>query len=145
VPVDLCLGDHVVVAANSAQLARVVGNLLDNAQRHAATSIRVTVGTGSGRSLPAPASHAGTEPTRGASSAAYGVVEVCNDGAPIPEGDRERIFERFVRLDEARARDTGGTGLGLPIARKLARAHGGDLRVSPDGEGTCFVLTVPCT
>jgi len=143
VPVDLAIADGISVSGNRSQLERVVGNVLDNARRHAATAIRVRVSGSPGQGPAAGASHARREQARGASPAAYGVVEVCNDGDPIPERDQERIFERFVRLDEARARDTGGTGLGLSIARKLAGAHGGDLQVSPEGEGTCFVLTVP--
>lgn len=145
VPVDLPATKRVVVSGNRSQLARVVGNLLDNAQRHAATSVRVTVTTGHDDDGDRPG-HAGRELPRGASPTAYGLIQVCNDGAPIAHHDRERIFERFVRLDDARARDTGGSGLGLSIARQVARAHGGDLRLG-DGEGadrTCFVLTVPC-
>ncbi|HKX68498.1 MAG TPA: ATP-binding protein [Intrasporangium sp.] len=126
VPVDLAIADGISVSGNRSQLERVVGNVLDNARRHAATAIRVRVSGSPGPGPAAGARHARREQARGASTAAYGIVEVCNDGDPIPERDQERIFERFVRLDEARARDTGGTGLGLSIARKLARAHGGD-------------------
>jgi signal transduction histidine kinase len=141
--ISLAITDGIVVSGNRSQLARVVGNLLDNARRHAADAIRVTVTTRSAAASPDKAGHTRSGLTRGASSAAYGLVEVCNDGEPIPEKDHERIFERFVRLDDARARDLGGTGLGLPIARQLARAHGGELRVSTDSGATCFVLTVP--
>lgn len=70
-------------------------------------------------------------------------IVVHNDGAVIAEADRERVFDRLSRLDEARARDAGGAGLGLSIARALARAHGGDLvyRAAPDGSD--LVLTLP--
>ncbi len=142
--VTLSAPDEVVVWGNRSQLARIVDNLLDNARRHAATAVRVTVTSRSGAAMVSAAGHAGAERARGPSAAAYGIVEVCNDGGAIPDADHERIFERFVRLDDARARDTGGTGLGLPIARQLARAHGGDLWVSPDVGATCFVLAVPC-
>ena len=143
VPVDLSLTDGVIVSGNRAQLARVIDNLLDNAQRHAAGAIAVTVRAQPSGGTVARPSHAGSERLRGASPAAYGIVEVSNDGEPIHEADRERIFERFVRLDDARARDTGGAGLGLPIARQIARAHRGDLQVGA-GERACFVLTMPC-
>ena len=122
----------MVVGGGSAPLGRIVGNLLDNAERHAATRVDVRV-----------LSRAGAPTGGGAGSVAVGVVEVSNDGPPIAPEDAERIFERFVRLDDARARDTGGSGLGLPIARQLARAHGGDLRLDPGRAGTTFVLTLP--
>jgi signal transduction histidine kinase len=48
----------------------------------------------------------------------------------VPEGDRERVFERFTRLDDARARDLGGSGLGLPIVRELVRRAGGEVWLS---------------
>ncbi len=58
------------------------------------------------------------------------VLTVDDDGAGIPADQRERVFERFVRLDEARARDDGGSGLGLAIVREISRAHGGVAAVS---------------
>ncbi|PRH76264.1 two-component sensor histidine kinase, partial [Streptomyces solincola] len=71
-------------------------------------------------------------------------LAVADDGAGVPEGERERIFERFVRLDDARSRDEGGAGLGLAIARDVAARHGGTLRAarSPSG-GARFELRLP--
>jgi len=60
-------------------------------------------------------------------SVADGLVRVDDDGAGLAEADRERVFERFVRLDDARERDAGGSGLGLAIAREVAREQGGDI------------------
>ncbi|MFD7650719.1 ATP-binding protein, partial [Streptomyces albidoflavus] len=72
------------------------------------------------------------------------VVSVADDGSGVPEPERERIFERFVRLDDARSRDDGGAGLGLAIARDVAARHGGTLRVreAPEG-GALFELRLP--
>jgi signal transduction histidine kinase len=69
---------------------------------------------------------------------------VADDGPGVPEQQRERIFERFVRLDESRHTDSGGAGLGLAIARDIARDHGGDIEVGErDGGGARFVVTLP--
>ena len=105
-----------------ADLTRVLRNLLDNALRHAATAVRIDLGD--------------DEP-------GVVVLTVANDGAPIPDDDRERIFEPFVRLDEARSRDDGGTGLGLAIVRGLVERAGGSVSArSRDGE-TAFVVRLP--
>ncbi|MFK4068788.1 ATP-binding protein [Streptomyces sp. NPDC029674] len=112
----------VEVAGSRGQLARVLGNLLNNAQRHARSRVTVT--------------------TR--SDGAWAVLEVADDGSGVPSSERERIFERFVRLDDARTRDEGGAGLGLAIARDVAVRHGGTLVVceAPSG-GALFELRLP--
>jgi signal transduction histidine kinase len=84
-------------------IGRVVANLLDNAVRHAAAEVRLSV----------------------AADGAYQMISVSDDGPGIPAADRERVFDRFTRLDDARARDAGGSGLGLAIVRELVRRHGG--------------------
>ncbi|TXS38104.1 sensor histidine kinase [Streptomyces sp. OR43] len=110
------------VTGSRTQLARVVGNLLDNAERHARHAVAVAVRAEGG-----------------------GVaVEVTDDGDGVPEAERERIFERFVRLDDARTRDEGGAGLGLALARDVAVRHGGRLTVAGAGErGARFTLWLP--
>ncbi|GAA2931835.1 HAMP domain-containing sensor histidine kinase [Streptomyces enissocaesilis] len=122
VPVTVVGGGAFEVAGSRGQLARVLGNLLDNAQRHARSSVEVSV--------------------RGDRGAV--VVGVADDGAGVPAAERERIFERFVRLDDARTRDDGGAGLGLAIARDVATRHGGALTVN-EGErgGALFTLRLP--
>jgi signal transduction histidine kinase len=113
----------VQVAADRAQLERLVGNLLDNAVRHARDRIVVTL---------TPASGDGAELT------------VADDGPGIPVAERDRVFERFTRLDDARTAGTGGAGLGLAIARDIAERHGGTLSLEPDGTpGARFVLRLP--
>ncbi|MFJ7195421.1 MULTISPECIES: ATP-binding protein [unclassified Streptomyces] len=111
------------VAGSRGQLARVIGNLLDNAERHARSAVTVSV--------------------RAAERGGV-VVAVSDDGAGVPPEERERIFERFVRLDDARTRDDGGAGLGLAIARDVAVRHGGRLTVDGAREGGArFELWLP--
>jgi two-component system OmpR family sensor kinase len=70
---------------------------------------------------------------------------VTDTGPGVPPADRERIFDRLVRLDEARTSDDGGAGLGLAIAHGIAWAHGGDMRCvdPPGGTGAAFALSLP--
>ncbi len=112
----------VRVLGDSDRLAQALRNLTDNAQRHAHGRVRITL---------AIVDH-------------QAQIIVDDDGDGVPEQERERIFERFVRLDEHRARSAGGSGLGLAIAREIAIAHGGNVRVSANAWGGAqFVLTLP--
>ncbi|MGC5040667.1 sensor histidine kinase [Streptomyces sp. DT190] len=116
------VAEPVEVAGSKGQLGRVLANLLDNAQRHARSAVTVSVRR----------------------EGDLAVVGVADDGDGVPEADRERIFERFVRLDAARSRDDGGAGLGLAIARDVAVRHGGTLTAGqgPAG-GALFELRLP--
>jgi heavy metal sensor kinase len=72
------------------------------------------------------------------------VFTIWNTGKPIPESDRDRIFDRFHRVDASRSRKVGGAGLGLALAREIARAHGGDLTLEPPKDGWVgFRLVLP--
>ncbi len=71
------------------------------------------------------------------------LVRVADAGPGIPAEDRERVFDRFYRVDKARSRDRGGSGLGLSVARSLARAHGGGIDVSSAPGSTVFMLRLP--
>lgn len=102
-------------------LERAMRNLSDNAARHTCNRVELRLHT-----------HHTTV-----------TLEVIDDGPGIPSADRDRVFERFVRLDESRARDSGGTGLGLPIARQIARAHGGDLVLKDTSTGAHLVMSFP--
>ncbi|WP_106397269.1 PAS domain-containing sensor histidine kinase [Actinocorallia populi] len=117
-----CPDRGVVVRASRIRLSRLLANLLTNADRHAARRIRIIVEARGGEA----------------------VLEVLDDGSGIPPEERERIFERFHRSEEARRKDPGGTGLGLAIAREIAEAHGGRLYAAenPSG-GARFVLRLP--
>ncbi|MFE2729251.1 ATP-binding protein [Kitasatospora sp. NPDC059327] len=124
-PVTLHTPDEITVTGNALWLGRLLTNLLDNAQRHARhrVTVRLSRDGGTGEA----------------------VLDVANDGPRIDPADRERIFERFTRLDDARSRDDGGTGLGLPIARDIAALHGGSLTVRDAPDGTTFRTRLPGT
>ncbi|WP_328616955.1 ATP-binding protein [Amycolatopsis sp. NBC_00355] len=109
------------VPGAAVQLERLLRNLLDNAVRHARTTVTVTLGR----------------------TAAEIVLEVLDDGPGIPPEERERVFERFARLDEARARDAGGSGLGLTLARDIATRHGGSLRAADSTTGARLIARLP--
>ena len=113
----------LTVSARRHDLLRVVTNLVDNAVRHASTRVQLSVG----------ADHDGIW------------LRVTDDGHGIPLVDRDRVFERFARLDEARDRDSGGSGLGLPIARELARRNGSELRLHDARPGVCAEIRWPLT
>ncbi|MFG2575814.1 sensor histidine kinase [Streptomyces sp. NPDC048481] len=70
-------------------------------------------------------------------------VHVSDGGPGIPPEDRDSVFDRFYRVDKARSRDRGGSGLGLSVARSLVRAHGGSLELSPTATTTVFTVTLP--
>ncbi len=72
-------------------------------------------------------------------------ILVEDDGPGIPEADRERVFDPFVRLESSRNRDTGGVGLGLSIARSISRNHGGDIILSQGSSGLCVHIRLPET
>lgn len=117
------------VVGNPRLLGRAVRNLVDNAARHAES--RVVLGLRNG--------------DRTASDV---VFTVADDGAGVPEHDRERIFDRFARLDEGRARDAGGSGLGLAIVQEVVQAHHGRVTVGestgePTRGGAVFTVTLP--
>ncbi|MEV6171618.1 HAMP domain-containing sensor histidine kinase [Streptomyces sp. NPDC051954] len=115
--------DTTVTGSRTA-LARLLTNLLDNGLRHAHSSVTLEV-LNIGGEL---------------------VVEVIDDGPGIPATDRERVFDRFTRLDNARTPSEGGTGLGLAIARDIATAHGGTLTAEAPpttDSGARMVLTLP--
>jgi signal transduction histidine kinase len=130
VPVRLGGEQHVHLLGDPDGLRRIVINLVDNAVRYAATGVRVEVhnGTLAGRPIAR--------------------LTVTDDGPGIPPAERERVFDRFYRIEQSRARESGGTGLGLPIVRDLVRAFGGSVRLTarPDGaSGLQAVVVLPVT
>jgi signal transduction histidine kinase len=121
-PARLDLTAGVTADAVPEQIRRVLDNLLDNAQRHAARDVVVTVRRAGGMAE----------------------LSVTDDGPGVPPAEREHIFQRFARLDTARSRDRGGTGLGLAVARDIAHAHHGTLHAEDASSGGArFVLRLP--
>ena len=112
------------ISGDTGLVAGLVRNLMDNAARHAASELRVEL----------VETHGGV------------LFAVDDDGPGVAVDERERIFDRFVRLDDARAREAGGSGLGLAIAREIASAHGGTVtaHASPLG-GARFEVHLPAT
>ncbi|GHJ16030.1 MULTISPECIES: sensor histidine kinase [unclassified Micromonospora] len=110
----------VRVTGDAHDLGRALRNLADNAARHARTQVTLRVSARDG----------------------WGCVEVTDDGPGVPPADRERIFDRFVRLDDSRTRPQGGTGLGLAITRQVVAVHGGHVQVLP-GPGMTVRIRLP--
>ncbi len=112
---------EALVLGDPGRLDRLVRNLLDNAIRHARTTVTISVGTG-----------------------ASVILRVADDGPGIPAEHRQHVFERFTRLDESRDRDAGGAGLGLAIAREIADRHGATLSITDSpGGGACLTAKFP--
>jgi two-component system sensor histidine kinase SenX3 len=112
------------VFGDAGMLVTAVHNLVANAIQYSPDNSRVGIGV----------------------SHADGVVEIAvtDQGVGIPEAERERVFERFFRVDSARSRNTGGTGLGLAIVKHVVQNHGGDVRVwSHPGSGSTFTIRLP--
>ncbi len=118
--VDTSLVSAGRVNGDRVWLRRVVANLADNAARHARARIAFSLG-------------------EAGSSVQF---HVDDDGAGIPPDDRERVFQRFVRLDSARARNDGGSGLGLAIVAELVRAHGGSVTIADSPLGGAQIQVV---
>ena len=110
------------VHGDAGMLNQVVRNLVDNAVRHAHSTIALSL----------------------SETADSATITIEDDGDGVPEEERERIFDRFVRLDDARARESGGSGLGLAIVTELVKAHGGTVSVTAAALGGArFVVRLP--
>lgn len=111
----------VRVVGDRHQLSRALRNLTDNAARHATGGVELRTDGRTG----------------------HAVIDVLDDGPGVPAAERERIFQRFVRLDASRQRPAGGAGLGLAISREIARAHGGELSALEHAGGAHLQLRLP--
>ncbi len=120
--VDMYDVEPARVMAHPEDLRRAVRNLLDNAVRHADRRVRIELHRVNG----------------------HVELDISDDGPGVPPEARERIFERFARLDDARGRDDGGTGLGLAIVKETVERHGGRVEVDDaDDGGARFRVTLP--
>ncbi len=118
-------GKHATVIGDADMLQVAVHNLVANAVHYSPDGSRIGIG---------------------ATVTDAGIVEIAvtDQGDGIAEADRERIFERFYRVDPARSRRTGGTGLGLAIVKHIVQNHGGDIRLwSQLGSGSTFTIRLP--
>ncbi|MBI0378124.1 HAMP domain-containing histidine kinase [Streptomyces albiflaviniger] len=131
-PPDLAVNLHlsnasahapILVHGHRVLLARVLGNLLDNAERHATSTITVRL------------TH---HPDR-----QQAILEVYDDGPGIPLEHHARVFERFTRLDDARAKDSGGAGLGLALAHHITTLHQGSLHITESSHGAHLTACLP--
>ncbi|MEO6471542.1 MAG: ATP-binding protein [Aeromicrobium sp.] len=122
VAIDTSAVGPAQVAGDARTLEQAARNLIQNAVRHARHQVRISV----------------------ANSPGLAVLAVDDDGPGVPEEHRDDIFERFVRLDDARDREAGGSGLGLAIVREIAQAHGGRVLIEQsDLGGARFVVELP--
>ncbi|MDK1472432.1 ATP-binding protein [Streptomyces sp. 549] len=120
--------DDLYVWGNRGQLAAALGNLVENAVNYSAPRTRVGIAA---RRIAAPGGD-------------LIEIAVTDQGIGISDKDKDRIFERFYRVDPARSRQTGGTGLGLAIVKHVAASHGGEVTVwSAEGQGSTFTLRLP--
>lgn len=114
--------DRLTVQGRPTALRRLFANLIDNAMRYAKdidVSVKGDTGAGSIR------------------------IDIADRGPGVPPGDLDRLFEPFFRVEASRSRETGGAGLGLAIARSIARSHGGDIEAhNRDGGGLCVSVTL---
>ncbi len=114
--------DPVRVTGDPDRLAQVVRNVIDNASLHARSTVSIACGQDQDRAL----------------------ILIDNDGPVIPPEERDRIFERFVRLDDDRSRDSGGSGLGLAISAAIMAGHQGSISTTETEAGWCrFVIDLP--
>ena len=122
VAIDMSGVSGAQVTGDPHQLARAIKNLTDNAERHASHAVTFTLAESNGKAI----------------------FTIGDDGPGIPPGDADRIFERFVRVDDARGQATGGSGLGLAITREIIKRHGGIVELDTSHHpGARFVVTLP--
>jgi signal transduction histidine kinase len=122
VPVAVSPGGPLWTIGDRTALRRVLDNLVANGVRYASSTVELAAARAAGDRV---------------------VVTVTDDGPGIPAADRDRVFDRFTRLDDARTRDSGGTGLGLAIVRELVRMHSGTVTLGDANPGLRVAVALP--
>lgn len=120
---DVSGDEHVTVRGDRLLLRQAVTNVLHNAVKYTPAGGRISVDV--------------------AERSGFGVIRIADSGPGIPPEHRSKVFDRFYRLDAARARDTGGAGLGLSIAKWAVEVQGGEIQVEDAGEGATFAIRFP--
>jgi two-component system sensor histidine kinase BaeS len=116
--------DDAEVHADPVRLRQAVGNLVSNALRHTPPGGTITV--------------------HGRRDGPWILIDVTDTGTGIDPADLPHVFDRFWRAEKSRSRQAGGSGLGLPIVRKLAQTHGGTVTATSEpGQGSTFTLRLP--
>ncbi len=134
ISLNFTCGEGLRGRMNAGLVEQAVANLVENAVKYspAGSSVCVTA-----------EKRPDSDETHSSGDRSRIVITVRDDGPGIPPVHRERIFERFYRIDKGRSRETGGTGLGLSIVRHIAIVHGGTVRLAPSEKGACFVFEIP--
>ena len=124
ISIEFDIQEECKVFGDKEQLVMAIQNLIENAINYSPNNTKVSIAV--------------------RTEGSFVEIMVKDQGIGIPEGDLERIFERFYRVDPARSRETGGTGLGLSIVKHVAANHGGEVKVwSKPGAGSTFTFILP--
>ena len=125
IEMNCLIRDQITVQGNAVKLSQVCYNLIDNALKYTPRGGLVRMEL--------------------AKNGKKAVFRVADNGVGIPAEDKQRVFDRFYRVDKTRSRETGGTGLGLAIVKQIVQMHGGDVSLeSEEGKGSTFEVTLPC-
>lgn len=135
--------EPVTVLGNARQLSQVIVNLLSNARKHTPAGTTVAVRLRSASGSAGPGSDGPGSAAASGVAGRVGILEVVDDGPGIEPEIAGRVFERFTRADAARSGGDGTTGLGLPIVKAIAEAHGGSITLESEPGRTAFILRLP--
>jgi signal transduction histidine kinase len=138
-------GGPTLVRADPEALKQIILNLLSNAEKYSPQQKEIEVGLEGGGAAGQPQAAAGSRQAAAGERASTSVlIHVRDRGIGVAAEDRERIFREFFRVDDSLSSRVQGSGLGLTIARRIARDHGGELVCAPrEGGGSDFIVSLP--